>query len=109
MHASILTLRQKQLFFVGGSPKSGKTWLQFLLDSHPSVSCSGEGHFTTHLWRLLKEALKRHDEVIKTNNKELFTSNTNASHGRMSGTFLQLASQCFWSNTAITIRFRMVP
>src|SRR5215831_18654517 len=103
MHASILTLRKKQIFFVGGSPKSGTTWLQLLLDSHPSVSCSGEGHFTTHLWRLLKEALKRHDEVIKTNNKELLTSNTNASHGRMSG------SQCFWSNTAITIRFRMVP
>jgi len=73
MHASILTLRKKQIFFVGGSPKSGTTWLQLLLDSHPSVSCSGEGHFTTHLWRLLKEALEKHDEVIKTNNKELFT------------------------------------
>src|SRR5262245_15345676 len=73
LHASILTLRQKQIFFVGGTPRSGTTWLQLLLDSHPSVSCSGEGHFTTHLWRLLQEALKKHDEVIRTNNKELFT------------------------------------
>lgn len=63
----------KQIFFVGGSPKSGTTWLQLLLDAHPSVSCSGEGHFPTHLWSFLKEALNKHDRVIKTNNEELFT------------------------------------
>jgi len=73
MHASILRLRQKQIFFVGGSPKSGTTWLQLLLDAHPSVSCSGEGHFPTHLWNFLKQALDQHDGVIQTNNKELFT------------------------------------
>jgi len=73
MHASILTLRQKQIFFVGGSPKSGTTWLQLLLDSHPSVSCSGEGHFPTHLLDLLKQALSQHDNIIATNNKEVFT------------------------------------
>jgi len=73
MHASISKLRQKQIFFVGGPVKSGTTWLQLLLDAHPSVSCSGEGHFSTHLWGLLKEALDKHDSVIKTNNEELFT------------------------------------
>jgi hypothetical protein len=35
----------KQIFFVVGSPKSGTTWLQKLLDSHPDILCSGEGHF----------------------------------------------------------------
>src|SRR5215468_3900279 len=73
MHASISKLRQKQIFFVGGPVKSGTTWLQLLLDAHPAVSCSGEGHFSTHLWGLLKEALEKHDSVIKTNNEELFT------------------------------------
>src|SRR5215831_6151414 len=73
MHASISKLRQKQIFFVGGPVKSGTTWLQLLLDAHPSVSCSGEGHFSTHLWGMLKEALDKHDSVIKTNNEELFT------------------------------------
>jgi Sulfotransferase family len=73
MHAAISTLRQKQIFFVGGTPKSGTTWLQLLLDAHPLVSCSGEGHFPTHLWSALKQALDQHDGVIETNNKELFT------------------------------------
>lgn len=33
------------LFFVCGAPKSGTTWLQRILDAHPEISCSGEGHF----------------------------------------------------------------
>jgi sulfotransferase family protein len=72
MHASIATLRQKQIFFVGGSPKSGTTWLQLLLDAHPSVSCSGEGRFPSLLWSDLKQALDHYDRAIETDNKELF-------------------------------------
>ena len=34
-----------QLFFVSGAPKSGTTWLMRILDAHPEVVCSGEGHF----------------------------------------------------------------
>jgi hypothetical protein len=34
-----------QIFFVSGAPKSGTTWLQRMLDAHPEVVCSGEGHF----------------------------------------------------------------
>ena len=33
------------VFFVCGAPKSGTTWLQRVLDAHPEVCCSGEGHF----------------------------------------------------------------
>ena len=33
------------VFFVCGSPKSGTTWLQRILDAHPEICCSGEGHF----------------------------------------------------------------
>jgi hypothetical protein len=36
-------------FFVCGAPKSGTTWLQRLLDAHPAVVCSGEGHFIERL------------------------------------------------------------
>ena len=32
-------------FFVTGNPKSGTTWMQFLIDAHPQAVCSGEGHF----------------------------------------------------------------
>lgn len=38
-----------KLFFVCGAPKSGTTWLQRLLDAHPEVVCSGEGHFVERL------------------------------------------------------------
>jgi hypothetical protein len=34
-----------QVFFVCGAPKSGTTWIQRMLDAHPQVCCSGEGHF----------------------------------------------------------------
>lgn len=33
------------VFFACGSAKSGTTWLQRILDAHPEVCCSGEGHF----------------------------------------------------------------
>jgi hypothetical protein len=36
---------EKQIFFVCGAPKSGTTWLQRVLDAHPQIQCSGEGHF----------------------------------------------------------------
>jgi hypothetical protein len=36
-----------KVFFVCGAPKSGTTWLQRILDAHPQVCCSGEGHFIT--------------------------------------------------------------
>ena len=38
-----------QVFFVSGAQKSGTTWMQRLLDAHPQVVCSGEGHFVEEL------------------------------------------------------------
>ena len=38
-------MAEKQLLFVCGAPKSGTTWLQRVLDAHPQIQCSGEGHF----------------------------------------------------------------
>jgi hypothetical protein len=52
---NIETLAERQLFFVGGTPRSGTTWLQLLLDRHPEVSCRGEGLF----WKELAEPLGR--------------------------------------------------
>jgi len=43
--SAIKQVLSKQLFFIGGAQKSGTTWLQHLLDSHPAIVCSGEGHF----------------------------------------------------------------
>jgi hypothetical protein len=54
-YRDLAALAGRQLFFVGGAPRSGTTWLQLLLDSHPEVSCRGEGLF----WKALAEPLDR--------------------------------------------------
>jgi hypothetical protein len=38
-------MAERQIFFACGAPKSGTTWLQRVLDAHPRIQCSGEGHF----------------------------------------------------------------
>ncbi len=47
--AEIASLATRQLFFVGGAPRSGTTWAQHILDAHPDISCRGEGHFLQFL------------------------------------------------------------
>jgi Sulfotransferase family len=72
LHAAILGLREKQIFFIGGPVKSGTTWLQLLLNAHPEISCGGEGHFINHLAPLLKTAIGRHCELIRDKNTSIF-------------------------------------
>jgi hypothetical protein len=48
-----------RLFFILGAPKSGTTWLQRIMDSHPQVSCFGEGHFIDQV-ALPMEVLLQH-------------------------------------------------
>lgn len=35
----------RRSFFLCGSPKSGTTWLENVLNGHPDILCVGEGHF----------------------------------------------------------------
>src|SRR5579862_4624848 len=65
-------LRRKQVFFVGGAPKSGTTWLQLLLNAHPDISCSGEGHFPNKLLPGLAKTLKQHNNAINTKSQTIF-------------------------------------
>jgi hypothetical protein len=65
LQAGIGQLRAQQIFFLGAMPKSGTTWLQRLLDSHPEVSCTGEGHFPNRLMPNLKKALEQHNALLK--------------------------------------------
>ena len=69
LHTMVSALRKKQIFFVGGTVRSGTTWLQLLLHAHPSVSCSGEGHFPDLLWHFLRQAMQQHNGVIKRHNE----------------------------------------
>jgi hypothetical protein len=72
----LLRLARCQLFFVGGAPRSGTTWLQYLLDSHPEVSCRGEGLFMKHLAEPLEAMMTARRQTLAAKNKAVFQ------HGR---------------------------
>lgn len=62
-----------RVFFVGGPPKSGTTWLQHLLDAHPALACRGEGHLGRTLVPVLKAALEGYNKKIGAYNQGLFS------------------------------------
>jgi hypothetical protein len=66
------TLARRQLFFVGGAPRSGTTWMQYLLDSHPDVSCRGEGLFMQHLAAPLEKMMKERRQAVESKNNTVF-------------------------------------
>jgi hypothetical protein len=70
--AAAARLRSKQIFFLCGAPKSGTTWLQVLLDAHPSIVCNGEGHFCDQLLPALHDALANYNGMITAKNRTIF-------------------------------------
>lgn len=63
---------ERQLFFIGGAPRSGTTWLQQILDSHPEASCKGEGLFSKHLYGPLEACMAERSRAIAAKNRDLF-------------------------------------
>jgi hypothetical protein len=61
-----------QLFFIGGAPRSGTTWLQQILDSHPNATCKGEGLFAKDLYPPLEAAMAQRSKALRTKNEGLF-------------------------------------
>ena len=68
----LVRLARCQLFFVGGAPRSGTTWLQYLLDSHPAVACRGEGLFMKHLAEPLEAMMTARRQAIAAKNSAVF-------------------------------------
>lgn len=62
----------RQLFFVGGAPRSGTTWLQHLLDAHPEISCRGEGLFLHHLAIPLDRLISERRAALEAKNAMVF-------------------------------------
>jgi len=54
-----------EFFFVCGAPKSGTTWLQRILDAHPEVACSGEGHFVTRFSAPLAKVMNTYNRGLE--------------------------------------------
>lgn len=55
-------LRELPAFFIGGMPRSGTTWMQQLLNTHPEVLCLGESHFMADLAPDLYKKVKEYGE-----------------------------------------------
>ena len=64
---ALADLAGKQLFFVGGAPRSGTTWLQQLLNAHPDCSCRGEGLFWAQLATPLDALMTARGVVVSVN------------------------------------------
>jgi len=71
--ARLQALSARQLFLVGGAPRSGTTWLQYLLDSHPDVCCGGEALFLKHLAEPLQKAMQERRDALDAKNRKVFS------------------------------------
>jgi hypothetical protein len=58
--------------FIGGTMKSGTTWVQLLLDAHPEIRCRGEGHIVDVLVKELAGALTKYNNTIQGKNSTIF-------------------------------------
>ncbi len=68
----LVELSRRQLFLVGGAPRSGTTWLQHVLDSHPQISCRGEGLFDQHLAAPIAGLMSDRRRALDAKNERLF-------------------------------------
>ena len=58
--------------FVSGSPKSGTTWLQNILDAHPAIACAGEGHFVERIVNPMVRMLREYNAKLKQVDERVF-------------------------------------
>lgn len=68
----IARLAERQLFFIGGAPRSGTTWLQQILDAHPDISCHGEGLFQRELAMPLERMMAERGQALEAKNTRVF-------------------------------------
>jgi hypothetical protein len=68
----LTALAGRQLFFIGGAPRSGTTWVQQLLDAHPEVCCRGEGLFDLELAKPLERLIEARRQILEKKNNVLF-------------------------------------
>ena len=69
---ALSAIAERQLFFIGGAPRSGTTWLQQIFDSHPDACCKGEGLFAKDLYPPLEAAMVARRRALETKNQGLF-------------------------------------
>jgi hypothetical protein len=70
--AQLAELARLQLFFIGGAPRSGTTWLQQMLGAHPEVSCKGEALLQKYLAEPLEHMMSARAKNLEGKNTDLF-------------------------------------
>jgi hypothetical protein len=63
------------VFFACGAPKSGTTWLQRILDAHPEVCCSGEGHFVSRFTAPLARVVNSYNSGLALESEHVYQGN----------------------------------
>jgi LPS sulfotransferase NodH len=63
------------VFFVCGAPKSGTTWLQRILDAHPQVCCSGEGHFIERFTIPAAKVVNAYNQRLEMESEQVYEGN----------------------------------
>jgi hypothetical protein len=72
LQADLERVSKSQLFFVGGAPRSGTTWLTHLLNSHPEICCGGEALFNKHVAEPMHKLIGDWRGAVESKNKNLF-------------------------------------
>jgi hypothetical protein len=62
----------RPLFFIAGTERSGTTWLQLLLDSHPEIACRGEGQFMNRLFPQMTDVFRSYRRDVDAFNRGYF-------------------------------------
>ncbi len=57
-------LLKLQFLFVLGMPKSGTTWLQNILNSHPEIICRGEANFKKRWQEPLENCVETYNKQV---------------------------------------------
>lgn len=65
-------LLEKTLFFIGGAPRSGTTWVQEILDAHPEISCRSEALIQKAFQGPIDMMLDQHRADLTTKNQTIF-------------------------------------
>lgn len=68
----IQSMLSRPWFFICGMEKSGTTWLQRILDTHPHILTMGEGHFGDTLCRKLAEGITEYNTVLARTAQDVY-------------------------------------
>ena len=70
----ILTVQEKTLFFVGGAPRSGTTWVQEILNSHKEIACRSEALIQRSFETAVDKMYREHSDLLHKKNAEIFAN-----------------------------------